>query len=112
MLRLLVLIPFIANVILLSGCADLVNRVQLGEANLTVKIHTHSNSDKWPDSINVSVTRPAFLEGNEANRDFINLQFDGETWKGTIPMYLLYTNRVALIIENQDENFFKSFFWD
>lgn len=110
MLRLLVLIPFIANVILLSGCADLVNRVQLGEANLTVKIHTHSNSDKWPDSINVSVTRPAFLEGNEANRDFINLQFDGETWKGTIPMYLLYTNRVALIIENQDENFFKSFF--
>ena len=86
-------------------------RAQLGDAEVTVRLHPVEGSKKWPESLEVFVVRPSFLEDvEEADQDFIGLKYDGKEWTGTIPMELNRTNRCGVILKDSSDNFFEGFF--
>ena len=43
-------------------------RAQLGDAEVTVRLHPVEGSKKWPESLEVFVVRPSFLEDVEDNQ--------------------------------------------
>ena len=97
---------------LLFSCSRQVaeSRAQLGDAEVTVRLHPVEGSKKWPESLEVFVVRPSFLEDvEEADQDFIGLKYDGKEWTGTIPMELNRTNRCGVILKDSSENFFEGF---